>query len=299
MIQYYNRLTKKIETELVYGGELMSWAYQNPVGFFLTEHVLSKRWLSLLMGAYESSSLSTNKIEKFVARYKIPMGDFEVAKYASFNDFFIRKFKPGKRNFDQSSKVFCAGAEARYLAFENIKIQNQRFLVKGFEIDLNELLKNEELAAEFEGGTFIIARLCPVDYHRFHFPISGSITKHYRVPGYLHSVNPLAFENAPKVFLNNERQVAILENTELGKVAMIEVGALGVGKIVQCAYSSRDSLPIKFDKGQEKGYFLFGGSTVIWLVQKGKIKISSDLAANSAKGLETWIPLGEPLGEVT
>ncbi len=299
MIQYYNRLTKKIDTEFVYGGGLVAWAYQNPVGFFLTEHILSKRWLSLLMGAYEDSQLSTRKIDTFVERYKIPMEDFEDTTYSSFNDFFIRKFKLGKRSFEMNQKVFCAGAEARYLAFENVRIENQRFLVKGFEINLLELLKDEELAAEFDGGTFIIARLCPVDYHRFHFPISGSLIRHYRVPGYLHSVNPMAFESAPKVFLNNERQVAILENAEFGKVAMIEVGALGVGKIIQSAYSTRDPLPIKFVKGQEKGYFLFGGSTVIWLIPKGKIKISQDLADNSAKGLETWIPLGGPLGEET
>ena len=158
---------------------------------------------------------------------------------------------------------------------------------------------DEELAEKFEGGTLIVARLCPVDYHRFHFPVSGELVRHYRVSGALHSVNPIAFESAPQVFLKNERQIAILENQAFGTVAMIEVGALGVGKIVQSAYSNRGALPLKFDKGQEKGYFLFGGSTVIWLLEKNKLTLSPDLAQNSAQGLETWIPLGEPLGEGT
>lgn len=249
------------------------------------------------MGAFESSSLSTAKIKKFIAQYQIQIEDFEAAEYSSFNDFFIRKFKPGLRPFADSKTIFAAGAEARYLAFQNLK-PSQRFSVKGFEVDLKELLRDEDLAEKFGGGTFIVARLCPVDYHRFHFPLSGSLVRHYRVPGHLHSVNPVAFELAPRVFLENERQVAILENPEFGTVAMIEVGALGVGKIIESAYSSRRELPIKFDKGQEKGYFLFGGSTVIWLLEKNKIALSRDLEENSLKGLETWIPLGEPLGEV-
>ncbi len=296
MIQYFNRVTQNVETEKVYGGEYLKWAYESKLGFFLTEHFFSRKWLSLLFGVYESSQFSRSKIEDFIKRYEIQMDDFEKTEYTSFNDFFIRKFKSGKRNFASGSNTFCAGAEARYLAFPDLKM-SQKFRVKGFEIDLTELLRNEETAKEFIGGTLVIARLCPVDYHRFHFPFSGKLTEHYRVAGHFHSVNPAAFPAEPKVFLKNERQVAILEHESLGRVAMIEVGALGVGKIVQSAYSSRLSLPVKFDKGQEKGYFLFGGSTVIWLIQKDKVKFSADLMANSAKDLETWIPLGHSLGE--
>jgi phosphatidylserine decarboxylase len=224
------------------------------------------------------------------------MSDFETREYQSFNEFFIRKFKPGIRNFTGGEKVFSAGAEARYLAFENLNL-NQKFSVKGFEINLSEILKDSELGPQYQGGTFLIARLCPVDYHRFHFPVSGRVTGHYRVAGALHSVNPAVFASEPKVFLENEREVAILETENFGNVAMIEVGALGVGKIVQSAYSNRKALPHKFDKGQEKGYFLFGGSTVIWLIEKGKIKLSSDLIEYSHQGIETWVPLGAPLGE--
>ena len=297
MIPYYNRVTQKIENEQVYGGSYLNWAYRNPVGFFLTDHIFSKRWLSRIFGAIEDSSFSRGKINDFVLRYGIRMEDFEETTYSCFNDFFIRKFKPGVRGFSPSERDFCAGAEARYLVFPDLK-PRQKFKVKGLEIDLEELLKDAALAHEFEGGSLILARLCPVDYHRFHFPVSGVLTRHYRIAGGLHSVNPVAIEAAPRVFLENERQVAIMEHPKFGTSAMIEVGALGVGKIVQSAYSERTQLPLKFEKGLEKGYFLFGGSTVIWLVQKEKIKLSPDLLENSSKGLETWVPLGQKLGEL-
>jgi phosphatidylserine decarboxylase len=297
MIPYYNRVTRKIENEQVYGGAYLNWAYQNRLGFFLTDHLFSKRWLSRIFGAIEDSSFSRSKIKPFVHRYDIRMEDFEEVAYSCFNDFFIRRFKPGVRSFSSSEKDFCAGAEARYLVFPDLK-PRQKFKVKGIEVDLEELLQDAGLAREFEGGCLILARLCPVDYHRFHFPLSGLLTRHYRIPGGLHSVNPVAIEAAPRVFLENERQVAIMEHPKFGRSAMIEVGALGVGKIVQSSYSERTPLPHKFDKGLEKGYFLFGGSTVIWLLQKGKIKLSQDLLEHSSKGLETWVPLGQSLGEL-
>jgi phosphatidylserine decarboxylase len=296
MIKYFNRVSKQIEIEKVYGSDFLEWAYESRLGFALTERLFSKKWLSLLMGAYESSSLSKNKIPAFIARYQIPMSEYVNATYSSFNDFFIRQFKPGKRVFVAASSVFCAGAEARYLAFENLTAETT-VTVKGISINLKQLIGDEELGEAFEGGTLIIARLCPVDYHRFHFPISGKITRAYRVAGDLHSVNPVALTAKPDVFLINERQVSILENDTFGKVAMIEVGALGVGKIIQSSFSLNGSFPVKFDKGQEKGYFLFGGSTVIWVLQQNRLILSEDLKTQSRNGIETWIPLGDALGE--
>jgi phosphatidylserine decarboxylase len=296
VIPYFNRVTQKIENEQVYGSAWLEWAYRNRFGHFLTDAVFSRRFVSQLFGMFEDSPLSRSKILTFVRQYGIQMEDFESRDYRNFNEFFIRKFKPGVRPFANTPGVFCAGAEARYLVFEDLK-PRQKFKVKGIEIDLVELLGDSSLAPEFEGGSLILARLCPVDYHRFHFPFTGRLLRHQQVKGRYHSVNPVAFSMEPRVFLENERQVAILENSHFGNVAMIEVGALGVGKIVQSAWSDDTPLPFEFEKGQEKGYFLFGGSTVIWLVQKQKIRLSDDLLKNSRIGLETWIPLGQPLGE--
>ena len=296
MIPYYNRITRKIENEKVLGGGWLDWAYKNSAGFLLTDRVFSKRWVSRLFGAWEDSGFSRSAISGFIRDYGIRMEDFEESGYRNFNEFFIRKFKPGRRTFPESPRIFAAGAEARYLVFENLK-PTQTFPVKGIRIDLSELLGDPALAREFEGGALILARLCPVDYHRFHFPFRGRMLRHHRIQGHFHSVNPVAIEAVPGVFLENERQVSILESQTLGKCAMIEVGALGVGKIVQSAFNQNTPLPFEFEMGSEKGYFLFGGSTVIWLIQKDKIVLGRDLVENSARGLETWVPLGQPLGE--
>ena len=248
------------------------------------------------MGHYQDSKKSLKGLPQFIAQYEINMADYAVESYRSFNEFFIRKFKPGVREFNPAAQVFCAGAEARYLAVENIS-EDTRFPVKGIQIKLSELLGGKELAQEFIGGTLLIARLCPVDYHRFHFPVAGELISARTIHGSYHSVNPVALEIDPEILFKNERQVAILQNSVFGKVAMIEVGALGVGKIVQTAYGENPSFPVKFDKGQEKGYFLFGGSTVIWILPPGMLQLDADVVQNSAQGIEIWVPLGDRLGE--
>jgi len=300
MIRFHNRVSNSVENEKVYGSQYVDLAYKNALGHFLTEKILTKPWLSKLMGVYEDSSASISRIEPFIEQYGIRMDDYENQKFRSFNEFFIRKFRTGKRPFNASPNVFCAGAEARYRAFENISAHS-RIQVKGIELSIEELFGNSELASEFDGGTVIIARLCPVDYHRFHFPIDGEVIRQYRVRGLLHSVNPVALSVNPDIFLVNERQVCIFNNHSLGNMAMIEVGALGVGKIIQSYSHQSTFVGTKFEKGQEKGYFLFGGSTVIWVLKKGTITLAQDLASNSLNGeggLETWIPLGDTLGEL-
>ncbi len=301
MIRFHNRSSNRVESEKVYGSQFVDLAYKNPIGFFLTKTVFSRSWLSKIIGAYEDSKSSTSKIAPFIEQYGINMEDYEFQEFKSFNEFFIRKFKPGKRIFNSSPNVFCAGAEARYLAFENISA-NTRVTVKNIEVSISELFghTNEahSIAQEFDGGTVIIARLCPVDYHRFHFPISGKVIHQYRVSGILHSVNPVALSVDPEIFLKNERQVCILENPIFGNVAMIEVGALGVGKIVQ-SYGKEKLVGSTFEKGDEKGYFLFGGSTVIFVIKKNVLTLAEDLLKNSSgkEIIETWIPLGDQLGE--
>lgn len=292
MIQFYNRKTQTLETEKVLGGQFVDLAYKSKIGSTLTHHALSRSWFSKILGTVEDSRWSTRKISAFIQNYGIDMSEFEEKSWKSFNEFFIRQFKPGARPFSCNPLHFCAGAEARYFAYENTSGES-RFKIKHAEIQLSELLGDEALAQAFEGGTVIIARLCPVDYHRFHYPIDATVEARYTVHGKLHSVNPVALESRPDVFLINEREVTLFTNPLFGKVAQIEVGAIGVGKIVQ----THADIQQKFDCGQEKGYFLFGGSTVIWLIQKGKISLSQDLLEYSQKGIETWIPLGGLLGE--
>lgn len=292
MIQYFNRKTKKIEIEKVYGDALVNWGYQTKLGYWVTQYLLTCRWVSVLMGWYQNTRFSLRGLPEFIKNYEIKMDEYEPGPFKSFNDFFIRKFKPGIRVFLEQNDAFSAGAEARYLALENVS-KDSRFPVKGIEINLHELVGSDSWGGVFEGGTVIIARLCPVDYHRYHFPTSGTIKASYFVPGEYHSVNPVALAKKPDIIFKNERHVTLIENSEFGLYAMIEVGALGVGKIIQ-SYTGNQAV-----RGQEKGYFLFGGSTVVFVLQKNRLKIDADLLENSLRGVETWIPLGDSLGFIS
>ena len=128
-----------------------------------------------------------------------------------------------------------------------------------------------------------------MDYHRYHFPDDGKIVDDYRVSGLYHSVNPLALKSKEDILITNERHVTILETKNFGKLAYIEVGAICVGKIIQSKPLDKGR---EFARGEEKGYFLFGGSTVIVIGEKGKWKPSADILMNTKKGMETYLHLG-------
>jgi phosphatidylserine decarboxylase len=241
------------------------------------------------MGAYHDSQTSTRKISGFIDRYGIRMEEFEAQKFSSFNDFFIRKFKAGARQWSKTPSM-SAFAEARYFAWDSTSDATV-IPVKGAHLSPRDLLGQAvqpEICQKLLGGPLLLARLCPTDYHRFHFPDSGEWMSMHDVHGKLHSVNPVAFSARPRALLENERKVSILKTDVLGTLAYIEVGALGVGKIVQSHPPGTH-----FQRGDEKGYFLFGGSTVIVLGEPGKWKPDTDLLQNTARGIETMIRLGE------
>lgn len=295
-VLFWNRNTSQVEAEKVYGESGLKWAYRSRLGRFLTHWVLSRAWVSRLSGAYQSSRWSCRKIAPFIQRFEIPMDDFESGPFQSFNDFFIRKFKPGIRSFAQDPKQLAAFAEGRYFAFEKVA-PTQKFPVKGSFLSAEALLGDsptaQSLAQKFEGGPLVLARLCPTDYHRFHFPDSGRVVGAYPVPGRFHSVNPIAIQARNEIFATNERRVTLLETVHFGLLAMIEVGAMGVGKIVETHPHD-----LSFQRGDEKGYFLFGGSTVIVLGQPNRWKPSQDLLNNTQEGREVLVRLGDPVGDL-
>lgn len=287
MIKYWNPYTKREEVESVYGSEGIKFLYETKVGQKLSE-VLSQPLFSKIYGVYQSSFISKNKIPGFIKHFNIQMDEYEKGPFKSFNDFFIRKFLPSKRVFCGEPKDFPAFAEGRYLAFGKMTA-NTEFPVKGKYLSAENLLHSEEKARPFIGGPLIIARLCPVDYHRFHFPDNGEIVEKWHVDGRLQSVNPAALNFKNDIFITNERQVTILKTKNFGRLAYIEVGAMLVGKIVQ-------SYPgILFKRGDEKGYFLFGASTVIVMGEPGSFSPASDLIDRSTRGLETFFKLGDKI----
>lgn len=294
-ITIHNRSTNSKETEKVYGHKAVEFSYNSFIGKYLAPIVASKT-LSKLYGSLQSTSFSKKKVAPFIKAFSIPIHEYEKGSltespieesYLTFNEFFIRKFKKGKRLFVSDQSKMAAFAEARYFAYEEIT-DLLSIPVKGSMLKAKDLIGDDSYSAFFDGGPLFIARLCPVDYHRYHYPDNGTTLKSHKIPGDLHSVNPIALKFRKDIFIKNERRVSILETENFGKLAYIEVGATCVGKIVQ---TSNEETPFK--RGDEKGYFLFGGSTVIVCGEKGKWTPCLDIIYNTKQGVETYIQLGD------
>ena len=299
-IQYFNRSKKRIEVEKVYGDAFIKLLYQSAAGKLLSP-IFANKLLSKAYGHLQSSMVTQLKVPKFVKNFNIDLNEYEAGSvevdnkelsYKNFNEFFIRKFKKGKRKFVQDSNVLPACCEARYFGYDKID-DDVLVPVKGKYLNATQLIGDAEKAKPFEGGSLVIARLCPVDYHRYHYPDSGKTIESFPIHGQFHSVNPIALKNRPEIFIANERRVSILETKNFGKLAYIEVGAAMVGKIIQSHNEDKS-----FRRGQEKGYFLFGGSTVIVIGEQGRWTPSEDIVSNTRQGIETYLQLGDAMGQV-
>ena len=294
-IRFWHRANKQIQIEKVYGDQFIKLLYASPLGK-LTGKLFANRYFSQIYGYLQDQPSSHKKVKPFIEKFSIPIHEYEKGSrpsetieesYATFNEFFIRKFKIGQRPFINQSTEMPAFAEARYVGFESVS-PSTTFPVKGKHLTAQGILANPEISKIFEGGPLMVARLCPVDYHRYHYPDSGKILEHYMVDGKYDSVNPLALQLKSEILIDNQRQVSILQTENFGRIAYVEVGAICVGKIVQSHPWNKP-----FMRGEEKGYFLFGGSTVVILGEKGAWKPAEDIIKNTADGIETYVKLGD------
>jgi phosphatidylserine decarboxylase len=163
--------------------------------------------------------------------------------------------------------------------------------VKGARVGLSELLGDKALAHRYRDGAAAIIRLSPVDYHRFHFPDGGIPQVARLIPGRYHSVNHVALSSGIPIYCLNRRAIARFASDHFGEILLIEVGAMGISRIRQAYQGSG-----RVERGQEKGYFKFGGSTVIALFEPQRIRFDDDLIRYSAEGYESLVKLGEQIG---
>jgi len=287
-IQYYARESGLLKTEKVAGEKWLVWLYNNPVGEATLWALAKRKGISSMYGTRMDSPSSKKKIQPFVEEFDIDMSIAQKQEFNSFNDFFTRKLKDSARPVDTNSTVTVSPADGKILAYADIS--NSNFIIKGYRFDIYSFLNNAGLAQKYLDGTLVIIRLAPPDYHRFHFPISGSVSPITRIDGDYYSVNPLALRKMAEIFCLNKREFSIITNPLSGDVVMAEVGATMVGSIAQ-TYTGNF-----VKKGEEKGYFKFGGSTVVLLFEKNKIRIDDDLLINTLKGYETVIKVGERIG---
>lgn len=287
-IQYINRATRQIETEEVWKEDLLQFFYgPTTLAKLLLYPLAGISLFSKIVGYYQTLSLTKKDIVPFITRYKVDATEFlePVDSFGCFNDFFIRKLKAEVRPISNEAAVIPA--DGRYLFYQNID-ECPYVRVKGERFTLADLLGSEELANEYADGSAVMGRLCPTDYHRFHFPIDCIPSEPRLINGSLFSVNPIALRVRPSVFYENKRMLTLLESPIFGQVAMIEFGATNVGSIIETFTPNR---PVK--KGDEKGYFSFGGSALMILFKKGALSFSEDLLNHD---LEMRCLLGQPLG---
>ena len=259
-------------------------------------HTVPGRWLlqllirpgiSKALGAFLDTGLSRHLVKPFVQSTKLDLSDYPERPYSSFNDFFTRTVREGRRPVDMDPHTLIAPCDGKLTVYP-ITAEGL-FDIKHSVYSVTDLLRNNTLAAEFEGGTCLIFRLTPDDFHRYSFPDEGKVLETKVLPGVLHTVRPLAFRRYP-VFSENAREYALLETANFGKVIQMEVGALFVGRIVNHPLTA-------FTRGQEKGKFEFGGSTVILLLQKGAAVIDEELLENTREGYESIVRLGQKIGQ--
>ena len=251
--------------------------------FFSVALVFSQLpFFSRLYGSFQKSGVSRSKIKPFIHSFEVDVSEFRepVESYRSFNDFFIRHLKAECRPIVPRKEVAVMPADARYLVFPQID-RADGFWVKGKTFSLSTLLQSGPLAERYAQGAMVIARLCPVDYHRFHFPCDCIPTKATLINGPLYSVNPIALKRNIEILSENKRMITELDTEQFGKILYIEVGATYVGSIHQTYLPNTPQA-----KGGEKGYFSFGGSCLILLFEPGKIVFDQDLIAFSAKKME-------------
>ncbi len=288
-IRYMHRYRGCMKTESVLGDRWLKFIYASPLGRLPLWLAIKRAWFSKWYGRKMSHPKSKSRIPAFIREFDVDETELAepASTHACFNDFFIRKLKKESRPICEGSEKIAFPADGRHLGFQNVSEVSSIF-VKGQRFDLPSLFQSEELAKPYEKGTLVISRLCPVDYHRFHFPVDGLATQPTLINGSLYSVNPIALRKNISIFWQNKRYLNFSENPSVGPVAQFLVGATCVGSVTITA-----KLPREIRKGEEFGYFSFGGSTVLTLFEEKKVVLSQDLLECSSQRIELYARMGD------
>lgn len=298
-VSYFDRYDRTVKPERIYGERWLRLAYDNPVGRFgvwlIARRAIFSRWYGRKMKRSDSSW----RVLPFIGEYNLNWQEFEKSPFdfKSFNDFFCRALKPEARPIASGERVAVLPADGRHLAIQRVD-PAVGFYAKGESFDLAALLGESDLpdaertqTRTFAGGAMLISRLCPTDYHRFHFPVEGVPGEAREIGGWLYSVNPVALRRNLHYLVRNKRFITPIDSPAFGPVAMIEIGATNVGSILQGFTPGKSAA-----KGAEKGFFSYGGSCVVTLFAKGRIVFDQDLVEQAAQNREVYARMGDRLG---
>ena len=287
-IKYIDRKSGKTIIETPPGEGFLKFLYHNPFGKLAILPIAKRKFLSSWYGRKMDKASSVKKIDGFVKSLGIDMNEAlkSIPDYTSFNDFFYRKLKPEARPIENG---FVSPGDGKLLAFEKPN-DVHNFFVKGRKFTLKEFLGSEQLADKYKNASLIILRLAPNDYHRYHFPYSGNPSEMTKIKGDYFSVSPYALaSNFTKVFCENKREFCELSTKDKGDILIAPVGATMVGSIIE-TFTPNSSI----NKGDEMGYFAFGGSTIVMLVNN--LKIDADILQNTKNKIESGVKMGEKIG---
>lgn len=286
-IKVFDRASSHIYLEKQYKEKQAEFLYNSRAGRILLRFFVVSKTFSNIYAACQSGKKSVEKIQPFVEKHQIDMTDFRDVSYKSFSDFFERKIKPGKRPFSASKTDLIAVADSKLLAFPID--EHSKIAIKNSIYTVGELIGDNNASSTYEGGVCLVFRLTVDDYHRYCFFDSGRLAGSKTIKGCLHTVGPISSKRY-KVYSENFRIASRLKTDNFGDSMYIEIGALLVGKIHNHECSN-------FDKGDEKGYFSLGGSTIVILLKKDVIKVDQDIREYAQQGIETRVKMGETIGE--
>lgn len=244
--------------------------------------------VSDICGKFLSTRLSRRIIPSFVKKNHIDLGIYEKQEFNSYNAFFTRKIKAEQRPINDQKNVLISPSDGKVTAYPIT--QKGRFWIKHTQYTAAQLLKDERLAERYMGGWIYVIRLTVDDYHRYCYVADGRKSRQRKIRGVLHTVNPVANDYYP-IYKMNSREYCLLKTKELGTILLMEVGALMVGTINN---HEKDAVQVK--RGDEKGMFEFGGSTIVVMTEPGMAEPDKDIIHNTKAQAETLVKMGEPIG---
>lgn len=279
-----HRNSDKIEE--VKSTKTLSFFYNTLIGRILLK-ICTMKFISDIAGIYMNSRLSKYKIKKFIKDNKIKITDYEKTNYNSFNEFFTRKIISIKRPINMTKTAFISPCDSK-LSVYTIS-DDLTLYIKDSYYTIGTII-DKKILKEYKEGYALVFRLSPTDYHRYCYIDSGYQEKNNKIKGILHTVQPIALKRY-NFYKTNTREWTILHTNNFDEVVHIEIGAMAIGKI------KNEHENYIFKKGEEKGYFEFGGSTIVLLVKKGIINIDEDILENSKNNIETYVKYGEKIGK--
>ncbi len=266
--------------------KILRFLYTTKIGAMILKFI-TRPWISKLAGKFLNTKISCMFIDSFIKSNHIDMTQYKSRIYQSYNDFFTREIKPERRPVDKNKDILISPGDGKVTAYKIT--DHSQFTVKNTVYTLESLLRSKTLADKFIGGYCVILRLTVDDYHRYCFVDNGRIISNVKINGVLHTVNPIA-NDVYHIYKENSREYTVIKSENFGNIVQMEVGALMVGKIVNTRTSG---LALK---GLEKGYFEFGGSTIILLLQKDMVNLDKDILDNSSENIEIVVKYGERIG---